>query len=42
MIRASTKDNRKNKMDDVESAKREYKTYLQRYVKDNHAKVKRE
>jgi hypothetical protein len=41
LISASTRDNRKSRLEGVKLAKDEYKTYLKRYAKENHATAKR-
>ncbi len=42
MLEAGVRDNRKNKMEDVESAKEEYRQFLKTYIKQNKAKMSRE
>ena len=42
MLEAGVRENRKNKMEDVEEAKDEYRNFLKRYTKDNKAKNNRE
>lgn len=41
MLKAASRDNRKNKMGDVEEAKQAYKAYLKRYAKQNGADARR-
>lgn len=42
MMDAGVRENRKNKMEFIEDAKKSYSSYLKRYTKDNKAKNNRE
>ena len=42
MLEAGVRDNRKNKMEDVEEAKEEYRQFLKSYIKQNKATMNRE
>ena len=42
MVEVGVRDNRKNKLQDIEEAKQEYKIYLQRFAKQNRADNNRE
>jgi len=40
MLRAQSRDNRKNKLEEVEGAKEEYRSFLKSYIKHNNAHKK--
>ena len=42
MLKAQARDNRKNQLGEVERAKKEYRNYLQNYIKHNKANQSRE
>lgn len=42
MLKAQVRDNRKNKYEEVERAKEQYRSYLQTYTKQNKSTINRE